>query len=60
MVWDIGLTQIFKNSQLGRWRYRLLLSYLVVTGSVLGIFAFTMYGIVARDRQHQLNLQIRQ
>ncbi|MEB3210970.1 MAG: HAMP domain-containing sensor histidine kinase, partial [Leptolyngbyaceae bacterium] len=41
-------------------RYRLLLSYLVVTGSVLGIFAFTMYGIVARDRQHQLNLQIRQ
>jgi two-component system OmpR family sensor kinase len=60
MAWDIGLTQIFKNSQIGRWRYRLLLSYLVVTGALLGIFAFTVYGIVARDRQHQLNLQIRQ
>ncbi len=60
MVWDIGLTQIFNDSQLRRWRYRLLFSYMMVTGSVLGVFAFTVYGIVARDRYHQLDLQIHQ
>jgi two-component system OmpR family sensor kinase len=60
MVWDIDLTQIFKHPRLGQWRYRLLFSYLVVTGGVLGIFALTVYGIVARDRQHQFDLQVRQ
>ncbi len=60
MVWDIDLTQIFKHRRLKHWRYRLLCSYLVATGSVLGIFALTVYGIVARDRQHQLDLHVRQ
>jgi two-component sensor histidine kinase len=60
MVWDIGLTQVFNHSRLGQWRSRLLLSYLMVTGSVLGVFAFTVYGIVARDRQHQIDVDIHQ
>jgi len=60
MVWDIGLIQIFNSPQLRQWRYRLLLSYLIVTGFVLAAFAIMVYTIVARDRHNQLDLHVRQ
>lgn len=59
MVWDIGSTPI-SNPRLGHLRNRLLWSYLAVIAVILGAFSAAIYGIVARDRHHQLNLHLRQ
>jgi signal transduction histidine kinase len=59
MVWDIGSTLI-SNPRLGNLRNRLLWSYLVVIAVILGAFSAAVYGLVARDRYHQLNQHVRQ
>ncbi|MGA1262381.1 MAG: sensor histidine kinase [Prochlorothrix sp.] len=60
MAWDIGLTQIFKSLPLQSWRYRLLCSYLGVTGSIVAIFSLTVYGVVARDRRYQFDQHLQE
>lgn len=59
MVWDIGST-LDSNPRLGNLRNRLFWSYLAVIAVILGTFSAAIYGLVARDRQHQLNLHLRQ
>jgi two-component system OmpR family sensor kinase len=59
MVWDIGSTLI-SNPRLGNLRNRLFWSYLAVIAVILATFSAAIYGLVARDRQHQLNLHLRQ
>lgn len=59
MVWDIGSTLI-SNPRLGSLRNRLFWSYLAVIAVILGTFSAAIYTLVARDRQHQLNLHLRQ
>lgn len=59
MVWDIG-SILISNPRLGNLRNRLFWSYLAVIAVILGAFSAAIYGLVARDRQHQLNLHLRQ
>jgi signal transduction histidine kinase len=59
MVWDTGSTPI-SNPRLGNLRNRLLWSYLAVIAVILGAFSAAVYGLVARDRYHQLNQHVRQ
>lgn len=59
MVWDIGSTLI-SNPRLGNLRNRLLWSYLAVIAVILGAFSAAIYGLVARDRHHQLSLHVSQ
>ncbi len=60
MAWDIGLTQIFKSPPLQSWRYRLLCSYLGVTGLIVAIFSLTIYGVVARDLHYQFDQHLQE
>jgi signal transduction histidine kinase len=59
MVWDTGSTPI-SSPRLGNLRNRLLWSYLAVIAVILGAFSAAVYGLVARDRYHQLNQHVRQ
>jgi hypothetical protein len=59
MVWDTGSTPI-SNPRMGNLRNRLLWSYLAVIAVILGAFSAAVYGLVARDRYHQLNQHVRQ
>lgn len=59
MVWDIDSTRVY-NNELIKLRNKLMLCYLLVTGTVLGVFSVTVYIMVARDRYHQLNTHLLQ
>ncbi|MGP1385665.1 MAG: sensor histidine kinase [Thainema sp.] len=59
MAWDIGSTPI-SNQRFGQLRNRLLLSYLAVIMLIVGAFSIAVYLLVARDRNQQLDMQLRQ
>lgn len=48
------------EAQFGNLRNQLLLSYLLVIVAILGTFSAVVYGLVARDRNQQLNDHLRQ
>ncbi len=59
MGWDIDSTQI-SNRRFDRLQTRLLLSYLLVITTILGVFSTAVYALVVRDRDRQLNASLRQ
>ncbi|MBO0348164.1 HAMP domain-containing histidine kinase [Phormidium pseudopriestleyi FRX01] len=54
------ISQQISNRQFSRLQTRLLLSYLLVIATILGVFSTAVYALVVRDRHQQLNASVHQ